>query len=68
MYGINSFATALINSMSCYLAVRTQRLCSSFLRSINTSRADRVVFSADEFKNDPRNPAAKTQKPTDKRS
>ena len=68
MYGINSFATTLINSTSRYPNVLRPRICAYLSAKHVLVNADSTVTAADEYKNDPRNPAAKTLKPTDKRS
>lgn len=55
MYGVNSFATLMMNSKNW-----PQQLWKLHIELLLTN------IAADEFKNDPRNPNAKTVKPADK--
>jgi hypothetical protein len=75
LYGVNAFATTLINSkITLFHSHGFRPLNRLFLRhiypvhvSLDTLCSPLSSLLADEFKNDPRNPASKTQKPADKR-
>ena len=57
MYGINSFATLMMNSKSSRQRPLSPKDATGKLLT---------CFAGEEFKNDPRNPNAKAAKPADK--
>ncbi|MCJ1405690.1 hypothetical protein MMC11_008919 [Xylographa trunciseda] len=79
-YTAGQYSSAVLDSIDTYVSFPQTEVVSRAERLANIRRRTGVVImygvnslatalmNSEEFKNDPRNPAAKTQKPADKRS